>query len=356
MRDYSTINRSFTNRCKRRTSLPSSIDSNNENILNGQQNQANDRSKSIKKEKIIKPKVRIQPKNNGGLKGNSNDTGIKRSPIRTALGNIKQGSFMKKPQSSVVVPEKGNIEDDKSDNLNTVICNEKETKNVSTDIITPAAKKLRKSEDKSVEATNDGYASVSKLAEWLKERPFDSTKKVTRTTVPSSCPVTHRIPAIRKDLNGTKKTLFSTGENGKAGKPASLQKSKLPLKPIPPTLPPQNKGSGAKSGARVCRPPNGSHLNFHVKKETKDEEEVQATNTGYASVSKLSHWLAEKPFEKKKAVIVSRKGKMVLEKSLAFEPDQPVPTEYVIHSEITKHNNVSERKNWLQNQAFSKDI
>eukprot|EP00586_Coscinodiscus_wailesii_P006979 CAMPEP_0172488766 /NCGR_PEP_ID=MMETSP1066-20121228/18486_1 /TAXON_ID=671091 /ORGANISM="Coscinodiscus wailesii, Strain CCMP2513" /LENGTH=1016 /DNA_ID=CAMNT_0013256221 /DNA_START=281 /DNA_END=3331 /DNA_ORIENTATION=+ len=79
------------------------------------------------------------------------------------------------------------------------------------------------------------------------------------------------------------------------------------------------------------------------------KEDVQATNDGYASVKKLSQWLDNDPFEKKKPR-PTRKGNNILKKSRVFEPDQPSPVARELENIC---GNVSERRSWLKG-AFEK--
>jgi hypothetical protein len=75
------------------------------------------------------------------------------------------------------------------------------------------------------------------------------------------------------------------------------------------------------------------------------KEEVQATDGGYASVAKLSAWLAEDPTSKKKLLHV-RKGRNVISKSRMYEKD----LENVIIEEANiERGAVSDRKNFFKN-------
>ena len=85
-------------------------------------------------------------------------------------------------------------------------------------------------------------------------------------------------------------------------------------------------------------------------------EEVQATNDGYASVARLSEWLANDPTSTKKKKHV-RRGKNVITKSRTFEKD----AENVILIETKMPRGaVQDRKKWIQGalrdeRAFQKD-
>jgi hypothetical protein len=72
--------------------------------------------------------------------------------------------------------------------------------------------------------------------------------------------------------------------------------------------------------------------------------EVQATNDGYASVAKLSAWLADDPTSTKKVRHV-RKGKNVIAKSRQFEEDME---DVIIEQAQISKGAVSDRKNWLK--------
>lgn len=77
-------------------------------------------------------------------------------------------------------------------------------------------------------------------------------------------------------------------------------------------------------------------------------QEVQATDSGYASVAKLSAWLADDPTSTKKVKHV-RRGRNVISKSRKFEKD--------LEGVIVEENNIAtgavkEKKNWLKS-AFA---
>merc|ERR1719253_160664 len=179
MRDYSTINRSFTKRNSRLTSL----ETNDENAINGPTKV--EKVKLIKEILITKTRTRrslnIKSKS---TKKSSNTIVIKRSPKRKALGDINDGPPMRKSLLLNGCDKAGGVDVDKNETSIQSILDEdeKETKNINV-VNTPANKKL-KQEDSDVEATDEGYASVSKLAGWLAERPWESSKK----PIPSSCP------------------------------------------------------------------------------------------------------------------------------------------------------------------------
>jgi hypothetical protein len=79
---------------------------------------------------------------------------------------------------------------------------------------------------------------------------------------------------------------------------------------------------------------------------------VEATNDGYAPVSKLSAWLEDDPTSnKKKLPLASRRGRNVSAKSRKFEP---LPPNDATRTVEFRRNGVSERKQWLES-AFKKD-
>ena len=81
-----------------------------------------------------------------------------------------------------------------------------------------------------------------------------------------------------------------------------------------------------------------------------NKKEVQATNDGYASVAKLSAWLADDPTSKKKMLHV-RKGRNVIAKSRQFEKDM----EGVIVEEAKiSRGAVKDKKKWLS-EAFHEE-
>jgi hypothetical protein len=89
------------------------------------------------------------------------------------------------------------------------------------------------------------------------------------------------------------------------------------------------------------------------------KEEVQATNDAMASVQKLSQWLSDDPFEKKKQLLI-RKGEQIACKSKAFEHEEllngMLKTNKESRAKREKHyfpeGKVSQNKDWLQNHAF----
>ena len=86
---------------------------------------------------------------------------------------------------------------------------------------------------------------------------------------------------------------------------------------------------------------------IHIKPRI-SKKEVQATNEGYASVAKLSEWLASDPTSHKKLRHV-RKGRNIIQKSRKFEQD--LGDVIVEEAHITK-GAVSDKKAWLK-QAFN---
>eukprot|EP00978_Attheya_sp_CCMP212_P032356 scaffold126020_cov34-Attheya_sp.AAC.1 len=82
------------------------------------------------------------------------------------------------------------------------------------------------------------------------------------------------------------------------------------------------------------------------------KEEVKATDNGYASVEKLSKWLQDDPFDKKKAKPL-RWGSNVISKSQAYSPLKSNGTAATAKDEIAS-GKVSGRKQWLQ-KAFKHD-
>lgn len=90
---------------------------------------------------------------------------------------------------------------------------------------------------------------------------------------------------------------------------------------------------------------------------TVKKEEVEATDNSMASVQKLSQWLSDDPFQKKKQIII-RKGEQVANKSRAFESDEVLKilvggnkkdSRVEREKEHFPVGKVSQGKNWLQN-------
>lgn len=85
------------------------------------------------------------------------------------------------------------------------------------------------------------------------------------------------------------------------------------------------------------------------------KEEVQATDNSHASVHKLSQWLADDPFEKKKQIII-HKGEQIANKAKIFENEEAVhgviekkQTRVEREREYFRQGGVSEGKQWLRN-------
>lgn len=85
------------------------------------------------------------------------------------------------------------------------------------------------------------------------------------------------------------------------------------------------------------------------------KEEVQATDNSIASVKKISKWLSDDPFEKKKQVAI-RKGQQIAQKSKAFENDEVLKglsgrkeTRVEREREHFPDGKVSQGKSWLKN-------
>lgn len=111
-----------------------------------------------------------------------------------------------------------------------------------------------------------------------------------------------------------------------------------------PTTPPVSRSLPAHNPSPAMTP---SRLRF---KPRIKKEEVEATNDSFASVQKLSEWLGDDPFEKRKARSI-RKGMKVIAKSRVYEPDQVIPD---FNQNNVKGGNVSDRKKWLAG-AFGND-
>jgi len=86
------------------------------------------------------------------------------------------------------------------------------------------------------------------------------------------------------------------------------------------------------------------------------KEEVQATDDTNASVQKISQWLSDDPFGKKKQVVI-RRGMQIVQKSRAFEQDQVLKhmvggnrkeSRVEREKEHFPQGKVSQGKNWLK--------
>ncbi|GFH47924.1 hypothetical protein CTEN210_04400 [Chaetoceros tenuissimus] len=149
--------------------------------------------------------------------------------------------------------------------------------------------------------------------------------------------------------------------------PSSLSKPMTPsqntgmVKPkqftptVPTEKPKLTRGSSAKTTTF-----NPQKYRFGTKVK---QEEVQATDETHASVQKLSQWLSDDPFEKKKTIVV-RRGMNIIQKSRAFEQNQvsqlvdSVQNKNVSRVERERQHfpqgKVSQGKSWLKG-AFGED-
>mmetsp|Transcript_23491 Transcript_23491/g.32946 ORF Transcript_23491/g.32946 Transcript_23491/m.32946 type:complete len:587 (-) Transcript_23491:302-2062(-) len=102
---------------------------------------------------------------------------------------------------------------------------------------------------------------------------------------------------------------------------------------------PSNKVSRGRSG------PSATPVRFQSRIK---KEDVQATDNGYASVQKLSAWLADGPCSNNKKMTTVRKGINVISKSRAFEKD----LENIIIEENDIHKgSVFEKRNLFSNHG-----
>lgn len=109
---------------------------------------------------------------------------------------------------------------------------------------------------------------------------------------------------------------------------------------------------------------NGTTFNPHRFKfgPKVKKEEVQATDDTNASVQKISQWLSDDPFGKKKQVVI-RRGMQIVQKSRAFEQDQVLKqmvdgnrkeSRVEREKEHFPQGKVSQGKNWLKS-AFGEE-
>ena len=103
----------------------------------------------------------------------------------------------------------------------------------------------------------------------------------------------------------------------------------------------------------------GTPSSYLPKKVQKiSNKEVQATDDGYASVSKVSAWLANDAFSQKKEKKFRKRDPNIYKKALKFGEDEIENTQKSqkhkqFKDEIaTATKNVSERAEWLRNDAF----
>jgi hypothetical protein len=124
--------------------------------------------------------------------------------------------------------------------------------------------------------------------------------------------------------------------------PVSLDKKRSE-----PTSTPTKKTDIGPNGKESYTP---NRLNKYYKQRIK-KEEVEATDMSHASVQKLSQWLAEKPFEKHKKPVVTRKGVHIVNKARVFEKDYTATVLEEINKQYFPTGKVSKGKQWLE-KAF----
>lgn len=107
--------------------------------------------------------------------------------------------------------------------------------------------------------------------------------------------------------------------------PSSLPKPMTPSQNVCMVKPKQFTPSTRTEKPNLTRGSSAKTTTFNPQKYrfgTKvKKEEVQATDETHASVQKLSQWLSDDPFEKKKTIVV-RRGMHIIQKSRAFEQNQ----------------------------------
>jgi len=224
---------------------------------------------------------------------------------------------------------------------------------------------------------NEERRSVSELKNWLVNFEESQKSHVNKLSTPS------KAQNKPQDVANTPEPLRSSGSGGfiRTGNrnvPISNASSKQPLlqdntssslpKPMTPvSKPPLSRQIKSASVPPKCTagpktiftPVNCDNKQPGVflsmkKSQRISAEEVQATDAGYAPVSKLSSWLANDAFNNKKEKIV-RKDPNVYRKSLKFGEDEMTVKESdkIVACEIaTAEQNVSARASWLKNQAF----
>lgn len=161
----------------------------------------------------------------------------------------------------------------------------------------------------------------------------DTSHEKTMTTTRPSIPKP-RVPA--HDVNGlpTRKTMSDCGPgNLSTLATTTLVKRLVDSKPMAPR-PIGSSGAG-------CHHPYSTPIRIKPKI---DSNEVQATNEGYASVAKLSAWLADDPTRTKKVKQI-RRGANILAKSRTFDKGL---ANVIIEQNNIQQGNVGSRKKWLE--------
>lgn len=95
------------------------------------------------------------------------------------------------------------------------------------------------------------------------------------------------------------------------------------------------------------------------------KEEVEATDNSIASVQKLSQWLSDDPFQKKKQIVI-RRGAQIAQKSRAFEKDEILQSlsggSHKNESRVEREREhfpvgkVSQGKNWLEHAFGERNV
>lgn len=227
----------------------------------------------------------------------------------------------------------------------------------------------RKQEDARAEV-NEERRSVSELKNWLVN--FEESQKSSHVNHQVSTPFKQKpqdvlTPETRAGgfiRTGNRNIPVSSG--GAASK-QPLQDSSSTLTPVskPPTRPVNSFKSASVppkpkqifTPVKCDKPRPGVFISMK-KSQRISAEEVQATDAGYAPVSKLSSWLANDAFSNKKEKVV-RKDPNVYRKSLRFGEDvvETKESDKIVAGEIaTADRNVSEHASWLKHQAFGNGV
>lgn len=161
----------------------------------------------------------------------------------------------------------------------------------------------------------------------LKERALNIEHRASKTPQRNNIPTSHfsitapktpmRTPAVKKSISMTPqsntKSRYCTPMSPHIPMPTSQLTRNTPQKSAAKRqeFPTPNRTVSAKTFN-----PHRFKFGPNVKKE-----EVEATDDSIASVHKISQWLSDDPFEKKKQVVI-RRGTQIVQKSRAFEQDE----------------------------------
>ena len=231
-----------------------------------------------------------------------------------------------------------------SDSQNQTMSTDCALPTINTDIDNLNLSGLHSNLSPNVSESGTEVSSVSERREWLKNFEKKQASNVFRSMEKDKAPMEKDKARYNDDRNSNETK--NTDTEGRESPPAStivgaatnetkalISSAKKPRKPRP----------------AINRRASSSHMPSWVSRN--QEEEVKATDDGYASVASLSKWLEADPTSEKKKRHV-RRGRNIISKSRQFETDSD--NVIVMEAQISR-GAVGDKKKWLQN-AFQTTI